>query len=112
MRKIFRTMMAIAIAATTFTACEDVPAPYDIPGTGSSTAEPEQTEGIYLSEAFSTSFGSFTNVTVKGTPWVIDYKTAKATGYDGSSTTPSEAYLVSSPIDLSKSNRHSPTHRI
>ena len=31
MKKIFRTMMAFAIAAITLTACEDVPAPYPMP---------------------------------------------------------------------------------
>ena len=62
-------------------------------------------DGVYIDEAFSENFGSFTEKTVKGTPWVIDFKTAKATGYDNSSkvTTPSESYLVSSPIDLSSS---------
>jgi len=30
MKKTFRSIMAIAIAAMTFTACEDVPAPYDV----------------------------------------------------------------------------------
>jgi len=30
MKKIFRNLMAIAIAGMTFTACEDVPAPYDV----------------------------------------------------------------------------------
>ena len=30
MKKIFRNIMAFAIAAMAFTACEDVPAPYDV----------------------------------------------------------------------------------
>lgn len=60
-------------------------------------------ENTYISESFESSFGTFTAVTVKGTPWVIDYSTAKATGYDNSTktTTASDAYLVSKAIDLS-----------
>lgn len=71
---------------------------------------PEETpdtpaDGTYIDEAFSSSFGSFTVKTVKGTPWVIDYSTAKATGYDNASktTTASASYIVSSPVNLSAS---------
>lgn len=62
-------------------------------------------DGTYIDEAFSTSFGTFSVETIKGTPWIIDYSTAKATGYDNASatTTPSESYIVSSPVDLSAS---------
>ena len=62
-------------------------------------------EGEYINESFGSSFGSFTVKNVKGTPWVIDYSSAKATGYDNSSktTTPSDSYIVSNAIDLSKS---------
>ena len=35
MKKLFSKLMLVALAALTFTACEDVPEPYDIPGTGS-----------------------------------------------------------------------------
>lgn len=60
-------------------------------------------ENTYISESFESSFGTFTAVTVKGTPWVINYSTATATGYDNSTktTTASDAYLVSKVIDLS-----------
>ncbi len=93
MKTIFKLAIAL-LAVFSFAACSDVPMPYEEPGTGT-----------YLDETFETSFGKFTNVTVKGNAWAIDYKTAKATGYDNSSqkTTASEAYLVSSPVDLSKS---------
>ena len=93
MKTIFKLAIAL-LAVFSFAACSDVPMPYEEPGTGT-----------YLDETFETSFGKFTNVTVKGNAWAISYKTAKATGYDNSSqkTTASEAYLVSSPVDLSKS---------
>lgn len=102
MKKLFNPIMAIAIAAFAFIACEDVPAPYEIPS-GTDTEEP--VEGEYLNESFATSFGDFTVHTVAGTPWVIDYSVAKASGYDNDSkvTTPSESYLVSPSIDLSNS---------
>ena len=50
-------------------------------------------------------FGSFTVKTVKGTPWVIDYSSAKASGYDSgtNATTVSDSYIISKSIDLSKS---------
>ena len=55
---------------------------------------------IYASETFSTDFGTFTNEHIKGTPWIIDFKTAKATGYANSKTTASESYLVSPAYDM------------
>ena len=102
MKKFFYPIMAFAIAAFTLTACEDVPEPYEIPS-GADTEEP--VEGEYINESFATSFGDFTVHTVTGTPWVIDFSTAKASGYDNDAqvTTPSESYLVSPAIDLSNS---------
>ncbi len=35
MKKLFRNLMLMAFAAIAFSACEDVPSPYDVPGTGS-----------------------------------------------------------------------------
>lgn len=37
MKKLFSKLMLVAMAATMFVACEDVPEPYDMPGTGSNT---------------------------------------------------------------------------
>ena len=42
MKKIYSSMMAIAIAAFTFTACEDVPEPYNNPYDQITPAEPEE----------------------------------------------------------------------
>lgn len=72
---------------------------------GGGDDKPVLPEGTYIDETFYDDFGVFTESTIKGTPWIIDYNTAKATGYDNASgtTTPSESYLVSTPIDLSAS---------
>lgn len=54
-------------------------------------------------EAFSTTLGTFQNYTTDGSgEWVIDYSTAKATGWDGSTqlTTAGTYYLVSAPVSL------------
>lgn len=80
---------------------------YSLNGVTDGGEEPNvPAEGEYINESFASSFGSFTLKNVKGTPWVIDYSSAKATGYDNSSktTTPSDSYIVSSAIDLSKSS--------
>lgn len=97
-------MFALFIAAFTFTSCEDVPAPYSTPEEGGQGGQ-DLPEGIYVDESFSSSFGSFTEYTTKGTPWMIDFNTAKGSGYDNGSqtTTESESYLVSSEIDLTGS---------
>ena len=41
MKKILYSIMALAISAFTLQSCEDVPAPYDIPGEGGNTEKPE-----------------------------------------------------------------------
>lgn len=101
MKAIFKSAIAL-MAACTFAACSDVPMPYDDPNSGQDS---EDTTGVYLNETFESSFGKFSPYTVKGTPWVIDYSTAKATGYDNTAkqTIASEGYLVSSAVDLSSS---------
>ena len=73
------------------------------PGGGTDT--PSAVNGEYINETFVATFGSFTVKTVKGTPWVIDYSSAKATGYDSGTkaTTVSDSYIISKSIDLSKS---------
>lgn len=45
MKKIFRTIMALALSTVVFTACEDVPEPYDIPGTGTNVPGAVTIEG-------------------------------------------------------------------
>ncbi len=82
-----------------FTACEDVPAPYEVPTT---PVNPSASETL-IDESFSTQLGSFTNYTTAGSgAWKIDYKTAKASGYDNTSqkTTAGTYYLVGPEVDL------------
>jgi hypothetical protein len=101
MKAIFKSIFMLAVTLS-FAACSDVPSPYDIPNNNGGTT-PTTTD--YINETFATSLGVFTAKTVKGTPWAIDYSTAKATGYDSKAktTTASDGYLVSTPVDLSKS---------
>ena len=60
---------------------------------------------VYADEHFTSSFGTFTVETTKGQPWIIDFNTAKATGYVGGNTTPSESYLISKPMDMSRAKQ-------
>ncbi len=104
MKKYFYSMLMLAMSAFAFTACEDVPEPYEIPGGNGNQGGTELPEGTYMSEAFTKDFGTFTVQTINGTPWVLDsYGYAKGTGYADGSTTASKSYLVSQPIDLSTS---------
>lgn len=101
--------MALAMAAVTFTSCEDVPAPYDYPGTGGGGST---TEGVYLEKSFAKDLGDFKSFgTNDNIAWTIDYSSACITGYkdfDGDGTKSNEAgvtYLVSPEIDLTKANK-------
>lgn len=63
----------------------------------------EGVKQLPYSEAFSTTLGAFKNYTTSGEgEWMIDFSTAKATGYDNASkvTTAGTYYLVSPEIDL------------
>lgn len=108
MKKIALSIMALAMAAVTFTSCEDVPAPYDYPGTGGGST----TEGIYLNQSFAKDLGDFKSFgTNDNIAWTIDYSSACITGYkdfNGDGTKSNEAgvtYLVSPEIDLTKASK-------
>lgn len=101
--------MALAMAAVTFTSCEDVPAPYDYPGTGGGGST---TEGVYLEKSFAKDLGDFKSFgTNDNIAWTIDYSSACITGYkdfDGDGTKSNEAgvtYLISPEIDLTKASK-------
>ncbi len=105
MKKILYSVLMLAMAAFTFTSCEDVPMPYNWPSNGGD--DNPTTTDEYINETFASSFGSFTLTTIEGTPWKINYNTATATGYDNTSkeTTQSKSYLVSKEIDLSSAEK-------
>lgn len=101
--------MALAMAAVTFTSCEDVPAPYDYPGTGGGGST---TEGVYLNQSFAKDLGDFKSFgTNDNIAWTIDYSSACITGYkdfngDGAKTNEAGVtYLVSPEIDLTKASK-------
>ena len=109
MKKIFSIFTILAVSAMTFTSCEDVPSPYDYPGR-SNGGEPGVVtdDSVYINATFASDFAPFTAVTPLGVAWTIDsHHYAKATGYikgtTTGTTTPSNAFLVSTPVDLTKS---------
>ncbi|MCM1313334.1 MAG: immune inhibitor A [Bacteroides sp.] len=99
MKKHFSFIFAVA-AALAFTACEDVPAPYEINNNGSGT----ETD-VLLSETFSTSMGGFQNVsTVADYSWAVSYSSVQISGYDSSTSqnNDAESWLVSPTMDFSE----------
>lgn len=109
MKKIALSIMALAMAAVTFTSCEDVPAPYDYPGTGGGGST---TEGVYLNQSFAKDLGDFKSFgTNDNIAWTIDYSSACISGYkdfNGDGTKTNEAgvtYLVSPEIDLTNASK-------
>ena len=95
MKKILSLIGAVATMFA-FTACEDVPAPYEIHSQGGEST-------TLFSETFTSSLGKFTNFTTEGgVAWANSFSCATATGYDNSTkkTTDGVAYLVGPIIDL------------
>lgn len=89
-----------------FSACTFIPeSPYDFPlddSTEGGAANGGTTEeGVYINETFASSFGVFSTVeTVGNTPWIIDYKTAKATSYVDGVNKEATSWLISTPVDF------------
>ena len=101
MKKHILFLSALAMAAC-FTACEDVPAPYELNFEGGETEE-GGAKTLPYTETFKTSLGDYVNYTTSGAgEWICDYSTAKASGYDNTSkvTTAGTYYLVSPKISL------------
>ena len=95
--------LAISLLALGFTACEDVPAPYEVNDSGNNTS------GVLLEESFSTSLGDFAAInTVGNYPWTVSYSCAQVTSYtddDGDGTkenNPAESWLISPQLDLTQ----------
>lgn len=104
MKKILSSLIVLATAAITFTSCEDVPSPYDYPNRNGGSEVVVDNDSVYINATFASEFAPFTAVTPQGAPWTIDsHKYAKGTGYANGTTTPSNAYLVSGAVDLTKS---------
>ena len=100
MKKLIQSLCLATMAAFIFNACSDVPAPYDIPGSGT------QNNGVYISESFSNTLGEFKSISAEGNlSWTIDYSSACITGYNSADKTNTAGitYLVSPTIDLSQS---------
>ena len=90
----------LSLAAICFTACEDVPAPYELK-TESTSGSTEDSPVIY-SEDFSSTLGDFiTNDIVGNYLWTIDYSCAKITAYADGANNKSDSWLISPQIDLS-----------
>ena len=95
--------LAISLLTLGFTACEDVPAPYEVNDSGNNTS------GVRLEESFSTSLGEFSAInTVGNYPWTVSYSCAQVTSYtddDGDGTkenNPAESWLISPQLDLTQ----------
>ena len=101
MKKILYSVMALAIAAMTFTACEDVPEPYPTPTTGGNGGGSGSLP--YVSANLNTGW-TLVAVTTGAQPWSKGTSYAQATGYqkwDGASEKSNKAvegWLVSPAI--------------
>ena len=97
-----KNLFLAAMTLFAFTACTDTPdSPYDFPTTGGNGGTTE--EGVYINETFASDFGVFSTAeTVGDTPWIIDYKTAKATSYIDGTNKAATSWLISSPVDFTE----------
>ena len=102
MKKILYSVMALAIAAMTFTSCEDVPEPYPTPnGGGGGNA----TGALPYTSANLNTGWTLQEVTAGAQPWSKGNSYAQATGYqawDGASSKSNKAvegWLVSPAIN-------------
>ncbi|MBQ3243763.1 MAG: carbohydrate binding domain-containing protein [Bacteroidaceae bacterium] len=91
-----KNLFLAAMTLFAFTACTDTPdSPYDFPVNGG--------KGVYINETFASDFGVFTPIeTVGETPWIIDYKTAKATSYVDGTNKAATSWLISAPVDFTE----------
>lgn len=110
MKKILYSVFALAIAAFTFTSCEDVPAPYDTPQGGQGGQD--LPEGVYIDQSFESSLGDFNSISESGElEWYNDYSSAMVTGFqdfDGDNVKenkPGVTWLVSPEIDLTEAEK-------
>lgn len=106
MKKYWKLLLCAALGAGAFTACEDVPAPYNIPTENQNV--PVINKDLILNQTFTSSLGDFESVSESGTlAWTSDARYgAIITGYqdfdgDGNKENkPGVTYLYSPEIDL------------
>lgn len=68
-------------------------------GTPNPPAPSGELQSMPYAQSFATEFGTYTTCSVIGDQvWMIDYSTAKMTGYDNGSRYPNEDWLISSPV--------------
>ena len=110
MKKI-KYLLIMALAALSFNACEDVPAPYTLPvgSQGGSGDDGNQSyANTYIDESFAESLGSFISKSIVGSfSWKTasnDYGQAYAimSGYSNGASQDAETWLVSPEIDFSQ----------
>ena len=97
-----KNLFLAAMTLFALAACTDTPdSPYDFPVNGGNGGTTE--EGVYINETFASDFGVFSTAeTVGDTPWIIDYKTAKATSYIDGTNKAATSWLISSPVDFTE----------
>jgi hypothetical protein len=99
MKRFFHFMTVIALAALTLTGCDDVPMPYNQPNIKPN--EPSGTSSLPYSDS---NLKDWTVSTVTGADWSLGSTYAKATGYNGGTTTATETWLVSPTINTTTSD--------
>ncbi len=96
-KNLFMALAALFVLA--FASCNNEPE-ITGPGIDDGDDKPQPTEGIFSWE-FSTSFGEFTTQDVLGAEsWMIDFETAKMTGYVDDTNKANEDWLISPAITL------------
>lgn len=99
MKKYISSILSLA-AVMCFSACEDVPAPYELNTENNSSSEDSP---VIYSEAFSSTLGECSNVIATGDySWSIDYSCAKISAFANNVNYESDAWLVTPQIDLSE----------
>ncbi|MBQ2596133.1 MAG: hypothetical protein II578_05655, partial [Bacteroidaceae bacterium] len=107
MKKILKTLALATLGVFALASCEDVPAPYVVPGSGNGSNGTPNADYI-INQTFSSSLGTFQSESESGQiAWKGDSRYgAVVSGYDdwdGSGTKTNQAgvtYLVSPEIDL------------
>lgn len=70
-------------------------------GGGGGGGTPGEVQNLPYIQAFATSFGTYTTKDLLGDEsWVIDYSSAKMTGYDHGANNANEDWLISSPVEI------------